>query len=157
MKNPYLGASNSIINRFLEPEYYDCQGIPKGGYEASDAIQKNEPFRKRTKLSRSILGCRGSNQSLPNVREVSSTFHTDVDLPRNYFSLMVMQFGQFLDHDMALSPEVETEEECCQHPDTEDCFPIYIPNEDPFYSTRRSPPTCQEFTRTDAFSPSERG
>jgi len=50
---------------------------------------------------------------------------------------------------MALSPEVE-EHDCCEHPETENCFPIYIPNDDPFYSDKKDA-TCQEFTRSDAF------
>ena len=48
---------------------------------------------------------------------------------------MVMNFGQFVDHDVALTPEVH-EEDCCGNPATEDCYPIYIPGQDAFYSSR---------------------
>eukprot|EP00091_Calanus_sinicus_P013295 TRINITY_DN2955_c0_g2_i1.p1 TRINITY_DN2955_c0_g2~~TRINITY_DN2955_c0_g2_i1.p1 ORF type:complete len:245 (-),score=34.30 TRINITY_DN2955_c0_g2_i1:352-1086(-) len=149
LENPHLGAANSKISRFLAPEYYDCQEMPKGGYQDNESPQRRRHRGRQSRKFTSTPGCRGSNQSLPNAREVSSTFHSDADIPHHSFSLMVMQFGQFLDHDMALSPEVE-EHNCCEHPETENCFPIYHPNDDPFYSDKKKA-TCQEFTRTDAY------
>ena len=44
-------------------------------------------------------------------RQVSHNFHTDTNAPDVRITTMVMQFGQFLDHDMTLTPE--TEAECC--------------------------------------------
>ena len=44
-------------------------------------------------------------------RQVSHNFHTDSDVPDSRITTMVMQFGQFLDHDLTLTPE--TEAECC--------------------------------------------
>ena len=65
---------------------------------------------------------------------------------------MVTQMGQFLDHDITLTPETEVHD-CCEHPDLdENCFPIPIPSVDPFYSARSSGAvTCLEFTRSTAF------
>ena len=95
--------------------------------------------------------CPHSSLALPPAREVSSTFHPGSDLPQDRFSLMVMQFGQFLDHDLALTPEVELHS-CCEHPDQHgDCLPIQIPSQDPFYSRLAQPQRCLEFTRSDAF------
>ena len=161
IEDPYLGAANSVMKRLLAAEYYDCKETPKGGYEDGSLYQERVPktldieesFHLRVKIKK--YGCKlskGDIQQLPNVREVSSSFHTDLDVPQNTYSLMVMQFGQFLDHDMALTPEVE-EHDCCENPRKQDCFPIYLPNEDPFYSTRRTPQRCQEFTRSEAFCP----
>ena len=70
---------------------------------------------------------------------------------------MVTQMGQFLDHDITLTPETEAEE-CCEHADAdENCFPIQIPSVDPFYSTRSTGAVhCLEFTRSTAFCEEER-
>jgi len=156
---PHLGAANSKLGRIFPAEYFDCSGTPKGGYEDETFLQNGygshhgiqKPKLNTTRWT-SWHNCKVNSQQLPNVREVSSTFHPDQNIPQNKFSLMVMQFGQFLDHDMALTPEVVVEG-CCEHPQQEDCFPIYIPNKDPFYSTRGFPPNCLEFTRSEEFRP----
>ena len=53
---------------------------------------------------------------------------------------MVMQFGQFLDHDISLTEEDKVEKlECCTEEATNGvfepkCFPILIPDSDPTFS-----------------------
>ena len=69
---------------------------------------------------------------------------------------MVMQWGQFLDHDITLTPENDVECECGHEEENdEDCFLIPVPSNDPFYSTLASPPTCLHFTRSTAFCTSD--
>ena len=69
--------------------------------------------------------------------------------PCTYFeqaTLMVMQFGQFLDHDITLTPEVLNRSKCCTEEALDGgfpgrCFPIAVPCEDPTFARRhRSPP-----------------
>ena len=67
LENPHLGAANSKISRFIEPEYYDCQEMPKGGYENNERPQRRRQSSKFT----SDQGCRGRNQNVPNAWEVS--------------------------------------------------------------------------------------
>ena len=87
--------------------------------------------------------------ALPNARLVSANFHTDSDVPDNVATHMVTQWGQFLDHDITLTPE-EHAEDCCEHAEEdENCFPIQIPSVDPFYSAHDV--SCHEFTRSVAF------
>lgn len=52
-----------------------------------------------------LLGKTG--QPLPNPRTVSTSMHYDVADAHRRYTLMVMQWGQFLDHDVTLTPMVE--------------------------------------------------
>ena len=50
---------------------------------------------------------RGGQQyrTLTNPRWISQRNHPDEDLPDTRYTHMVMQFGQFLDHDLTLTPK----------------------------------------------------
>jgi peroxidase len=67
---------------------------------------------------------------------------------------MVTQMGQFLDHDITLTPE-EHEDNCCPScfPTCfnffSDCFSVQVPIDDPFYSQYNQ--RCLEFTRSVGF------
>ena len=63
---------------------------------------------------------------------------------------MVTQFGQFLDHDITLTPENEVHD-CCQDSTQAECFVLDLPTNDPFYSTLSTKQSCLEFTRSVAF------
>ena len=63
---------------------------------------------------------------------------------------MVTQLGQFLDHDITLTPETEVHD-CCQDQEQTDCFPLVLPLDDPFYSSLSTAQTCLEFERSVAY------
>ena len=76
------GRAPKPFARSLEPAYADGVdgGVPRGGFKPS---------------------------SLPNPRSVSRAVHRPGQGVRSAnVSLMVMQFGQFLDHDVTLTPEL---------------------------------------------------
>lgn len=96
---------------------------------------------------------RGRNpQRLPSARAISNAVHSganDVGDRRRH-SLLVMQFGQLLDHDLTLTPEMSTcvegcpgpeaEVECCHVTDApapKFCWPIEIPEHDVFFVGKR--------------------
>ena len=62
---------------------------------------------------------------------------------------MVTQWGQFLDHDITLTPETHAENCCDNTVEDDHCFPINLPTVDPFYSSRSV--RCLELTRSTAF------
>ena len=71
------------MTRLLEPAYEDGVSEPRGGR-----------FDSR----------------LPNARVVSTTVNEYKNASARNFTIMVMQIGQFLDHDVALAPMEEISE-----------------------------------------------
>ena len=73
------GQANTGFLRLMPNEYEDKQDIPRGGM---------------------------NNSRLPNPRDITAKVHRlKRAKERPPVSLMVMQFGQFLDHDITLTPE----------------------------------------------------
>ena len=87
--NTNLGAPFVPFTRLLPAEYDDAESLPRGGLTSS---------------------------TLPSPRKVSTTVHQVIKTRKEQikFSQMVMQFGQFLDHDLTLTPEQERD---CLNPD----------------------------------------
>jgi len=110
----------------------------------------------------------GTGAALPSPRMLSAALISHEDKPNNDFTLMLMQWGQFVDHDITHTPlnkgsssedelnnlvEDETQIKCCQggrpltgdqlHPE---CFPIEIPSNDFFFG--RFGQRCMEFVRS---------
>ncbi|XP_013779764.1 peroxidasin homolog [Limulus polyphemus] len=90
---------------------------------------------------------------LPPARMVSAYIHRDYDYPSSDLSVLLMSWGQFIDHDMTLAAPPRVDENdldfvCCgipkeqQHPN---CMTIDIPPADPFYTHYGQ--TCMEFKR----------
>ncbi|XP_023794784.1 eosinophil peroxidase-like isoform X1 [Cyanistes caeruleus] len=134
-RNPSLGASNRALARWLPAEYEDGVSVPRGWTE----------------------GKRFSGFPLPLVRQVSNEIvrfppeQLQMDQQR---SLMFMQWGQFIDHDLDFSPETparvpfrgeaDCDTSCAKEPP---CFPIQIPPNDPRITNRRD---CLPFFRSAA-------
>ena len=95
------------------------------------------------------------DRRLPNPRAMSKKNHPDENKPDTRYTHMVMQFGQFLDHDLTLTPEQELH--CCDDAvltedegNTQDlrfCFNIDVKN-DIFYKSLDV--KCLPFTRSDS-------
>lgn len=49
--------------------------------------------------SKSVTG-----ELLPSARIISNTIHFDLPISHQRYSLMIMQFGQILDHELTHSP-----------------------------------------------------
>ena len=78
--HPKTGASLTELPRMVPAEYDDNKDIPR-----QKSIFRNSP--------------------LPNPRLVSTKIHERLESSDTKFSLMMMQWGQFIDHDFAHSPQ----------------------------------------------------
>ncbi|XP_033761598.1 myeloperoxidase-like [Pecten maximus] len=137
LANPEYGAAATAQSRFLPPQYGDGIGSPR---------------------------TQGKNsQPLPSARVVSnSVFKSSKEKKETKLSLMVMAWGQFLDHDITLTPSTSGAEgtltHCCNSSvaTLPECFPITIPNNDDHFTNSN----CMEFVRsaavTEACSPNHR-
>ena len=134
LEQPLWGAANTAFQRTLLPAYSDGVWRPKAARAGG---------------------------SLPSARLVSINIVPDVDAPSELDTHNVMQWGQFVDHDLAHTPMFRltnpnaTGIQCCQpdgaapisklvlHPE---CFPIEIPSNDPFFSKHGQ--RCMNFVRS---------
>lgn len=115
LRNSEWGQSLTTFNRLLPPVYEDGVSKPR---------------------VTSVTGV-----PLPNPRTVSALIHPDISNLHTRYTLMVMQFAQFVDHDLTMTPIhkgfFESIPSCrpCDSPRTvhPECNPIPIPSGDHFY------------------------
>uniref|UniRef100_A0A8C8SDE3 Lactoperoxidase n=1 Tax=Pelusios castaneus TaxID=367368 RepID=A0A8C8SDE3_9SAUR len=131
-KHSYFGASNQGYARWLPAEYEDGVSLPRGLTEGK--LYNGFPLPLVRKVSNEIIHTANENVTQDQER-----------------SLMFMQWGQWVDHDLDHAPftttkitntEVHCETSCTYEPP---CFPIKIPRDDPRI---RSPNICMPFVRT---------
>ncbi|XP_037529170.1 chorion peroxidase [Rhipicephalus sanguineus] len=133
LQNPGWGSANSCMNRLLPPAYQDGVSSPRVAADGSP---------------------------LPNARKISYTVHPNVSNPATDITHMVMQLGQFIDHDFALAPLMPDPGEivdlgnpnnvidCCSpgRRNASNCFSFDIPSDDPFYAPFNQ--TCMNLPRS---------
>ncbi|XP_061577700.1 LOW QUALITY PROTEIN: thyroid peroxidase [Cololabis saira] len=131
-QHPRWGAADIPYSRWLPPEYEDVWGMPRGW-------ESNHTYH---------------NVSLPPVRLVSQEVlftHNDNISADSTLSHLLVDWGQWIDHDMVLTPQsastaaFKTGADCSQTciRDTP-CFPIQIPPSDP----RNGLQSCMPFFRS---------
>ncbi|XP_076048609.1 salivary peroxidase/catechol oxidase-like [Oratosquilla oratoria] len=127
LDNTDQGKSNRRMGRFHPPVYEDVVGAPR------------------------LTGISGA--PLPNPRDVSLALHTSSSNEReSLISLLVMQWGQFLDHDLIHIPEAEKDGggplDCCGVDRGNPlCFPIDTLNPEDALS-RAHNRNCIQFARS---------
>ncbi|CAB4062585.1 PXDN [Lepeophtheirus salmonis] len=131
LQNPKWGASFTPFARVIEARY---------GNDESNPTTVGQHYEKP--------GCLKSGP-LPNPRLLSVNFFKDKNRPLSRATHMLAQFGQFLDHDLTLTPEAHVDVPCCEDPSQEECNPIEVSRKDPFFSKFKQ--TCLELTRSEKF------
>ena len=147
-RNPLLGAAGTIFKRLVPPLYEDGISSLRGTLQNRGGFFDTlTPFVPPN----------------PSARLISTTIvrnRTDDESP---FSHLLMQWGQFLDHDLDLSPELEAECEGCESteicepirvPDNDEAFGENTPNEGDCLPLRRSLPAC-DMEKPLSFAPRE--
>lgn len=78
LANERWGKSGTALQRILPPKYEDGVNAPRSRTNRGD--------------------------ELPSARLISTVFATDSNNPHENLTLLVMQWGQFLDHDLTHTP-----------------------------------------------------
>ena len=119
--NPLYGASDTEFTRVVPAFYEDGIDALRGDIQA-----KNE------ETGQGMFALDPFAAPAPSARLISKTiiFRNDTR-EEDDFTHLLMQWGQFLDHDLDLSPELEAECEHCEF--TEICRPIRVSREDPIF------------------------
>ena len=144
---PLLGASGTAFKRLVPPVYEDGINSLRGTLQAQNKFPTFSPFLPPN----------------PSARLISETVILNVTQDELPFTHILMQWGQFLDHDLDLGPELEEECEECKF--TEICQPIRVadldrafgvgtPNNGSCLPFRRSVPVM-ETVKPLTFTPEE--
>jgi peroxidase len=118
-----LGASATAFSRVIPADYEDGNNVQRGFAQANNAAGTNGRF----------------GTSRPSARLVSKEVVADLDAKENGITHALMQWGQFLDHDLDLGPEIEEECEECLFTDI--CHPIFVKDNDPVFGAAGTNPT----------------
>ena len=138
LENPLFGASGTDFGRLIPAQYEDGIESLRG------QIQQSEE-------ARALFDAGPFVPPNPSARHISSTVIRNVSKDEIPFTHILMQWGQFLDHDLDLGPELEEECEGCLVTDI--CVPIPVadidadfgvktPNNASCLPFRRSLPSC---------------
>jgi len=128
LENPNWAMAMNGHHRFLPPDYADGISAPRA----------------------SITG-----RPLPTPRAVSAHVHKDEGFHDHAVTVLLVVWGQFIDHDVTLTsetrdPRTKKTPKCCdkgtqKHPN---CLPIEIPNGDHFFKQHNR--RCMNFVRSEA-------
>ena len=118
---PLLGASNTEFGRLKPAQYEDGISVPVGHAQQVNGNSFGAPW--------------------PSARSVSQAIIRDLPRSSRVLTHIFMLWGQFVDHDLDLFAEFETEEceESCDFEETcPFCFPITVSRVDPTFGLRGS-------------------
>ena len=135
--NPTYGAANTPYRRLILPQYEDGISAPRGWLQSTGSSLFAGPFAPPN----------------PSPRVVSTGVIFDSYTPGGPHTHILMQWGQFMDHDLDLAPEFEKEDcpDGCHINNVLQCAPFPVPYDDPNVLQTRIDPNslaCHTFKRS---------
>ena len=134
LQNPLFGAAHTPFSRLVPAQYEDGLSQLRGAMQNMESSLLTEgPF----------------NPPNPSPRMVSISAVTDRPIDDERFSHILMQWGQFLDHDLDLAPAFMMVD-CSGCSNTDDrCASFRVPTDDPtFGNSSSSGRVCHAFIRS---------
>ena len=130
LANPTQGAAGTPFRRMLPAHYEDGISSIRGEIQHYGNILPIGPF----------------DAPIPSARLISQSIVLDKPFDELQASHMLMQFGQYLEHDVTRTPGLAADCVGCQYNDV--CLPIFVPSDDPDFGigTFRNG-SCLEFKR----------
>lgn len=140
LKYPIYGAAGTEMRRLIPPDYENGISQPRGYYQMLNTTAR-------------LVGDQFA-QPRPTPRKISLEIVKDETIDDPVHTLILMQWGQFMDHDLDAIPEYLTSNcsHVCNLTDQKLCLPFAITNADmavtrldtnqPCHEFRRSIPTC---------------
>lgn len=132
-KNPLFGSADTSFRRLILPEYEDGIRKLRGTMQSSGSSLFVGPFSPPN----------------PSARIISVGVVQDRPLLEETRSHILMQWGQFLDHDLDLAPEIHCPDGCAIEAGT--CVPIPVPLDDTNIQVSRTNSEargCHHFSRS---------
>lgn len=122
--HPHWGAAMNGHHRFLAPDFADGISAPRSS---------------------------SSGRDLPSARLVSTSVHNDLGFHDHAVTIILVAWGQFIDHDITLTgetrdPRTGKTPKCCDGATHPNCLPIEIPNGDHFFAGHNQ--RCMNFVRS---------
>ena len=133
LKKPFFGAARTPFRRLIPPQYEDGFNQLRGTMQSQDTYSyffPEGPFQPPN----------------PSPRMISTSVIKDEPITDAQHSLILMQWGQFIDHDLDLAPAFK--EDCNDCELNEKCVPIRVPDSDPTFGVAGRTNLCNSFARS---------
>ncbi len=136
LKNPTYGAVDTPFRRLILPQYEDGISAPRGWMQSRGSPLFSGPFSPPN----------------PSPRVVSVGVVRDRPAIEDRYTHILMQWGQFMDHDLDFAPEFEGCETCkVEGEEALECAPFPLPRDDTDVMVTRTDPEsrgCHQFRRS---------
>lgn len=141
LQNPTLGAALTPLRRLIPSRYDDGVSRPVGFLQSQGSRFSPGPF----------------TSPHPSPRVVSTRALFDRDIEDTKHTHMLMQWGQFVDHDIGFEPMFKDCPKTCVVKDNDEgkCFPYAVPREtENIMATMANSMNCGRFERSIPSCPS---